>query len=84
MSILSLHSDQHCRAHQLIQWGNTLMICGFLVSLCAVVMNYGFERDFSLPLQIAGHIATIVFATIFKIGYVVRCIGAHGLGAVHF
>lgn len=80
MPALNLLSDQHYRYQQLIQWGNSLMVISFLITLSAVVMNFGFERDFPLTLQIAGHIATIIFATVFKIGYIVRCIGAHGLG----
>lgn len=80
MLILSLHSDKHHLYQQLIGLGNYVMIVSSIVTLAAVVMNFGFERNFPLTLQVAGHIATIIFATLFKIGYVIRCIGAHGLG----
>lgn len=69
----------HC-----INVGNWLMIiCGLITALCLFV-NFGFDHFFSLGVQIAGHIATIIFAALFKIGYVVRCIGAHGLGHQSF
>jgi hypothetical protein len=31
-------------------------------------------------MQVAGHIATIIFAGLLKLGYVLRCVGVHGLG----
>ena len=70
----------HLTLHKCILVGNWLMIISALITASCITLNFGFEQSTTLSIQIAGHIATIVFAAIFKIGYVVRCIGAHGLG----
>jgi len=47
---------------------------------CCILISFIFEQHFSLAIQIAAHISTIIFAGVVKLGYVIRCVGAHGLG----
>lgn len=60
--------------------GNWLMILSLTITLFCITMSFGFNELISLPFQIASHIFTIVFAAFFKLGYVIRCVGVHGLG----
>lgn len=61
-------------------FGNWLMIVALVTSLFCLVITFGYDQYFSIAVQIAGHISTIIFAALFKIGYVIRCVGVHGLG----
>lgn len=60
--------------------GNWLMVIAALVVSACISMTFGFDDNFSISIQIAAHISTIIFAGLLKIGYVLRCIGIHGLG----
>ena len=60
--------------------GNYVMLFSLLLVLTCLTISFGFESSFNMALIIASHILTIVFAGLFKIGYVVRCIGVYGLG----
>ncbi len=60
--------------------GNWLMLVALSITLICLSMTFGFDHLINMYAQIAAHILTIVFAGIFKIGYVIRCIGVHGLG----
>lgn len=60
--------------------GNWTMMVSLAIVVSSLMMTFQFDHYFSIPLQIAGHLATIVFAGLFKVGYVVRCVGVHGLG----
>lgn len=60
--------------------GNWLMLVSLTITLLCLAMTFGFDHLFHMYLQIAGHILTIVFAGTFKLGYVIRCVGVHGLG----
>ncbi len=66
---------QHC-----IIGGNWLMLISLIITLSCLTMSFGFELYLTIPQQITAHIATIIFAAIFKMGYVIRCVGVHGLG----
>ncbi len=74
-----LENYRHC-----VLGGNWLMIISLLITSGCVTMTFGYEQAFTLPAVIAGHIFTIVFAGLFKLGYVVRCVGMHGLGYQSF
>lgn len=75
-----LMSSEESRFHQCIRIGNALIgVASLLVAAC-ILVTFIFDQNFSLTTQIIAHVGTIVFAGILKIGYVVRCIGAHGLG----
>lgn len=64
--------------------GNWIMLISFLIVFVCILINFGFEQNFSIVTQIACHISTIIFAASLKIGYVLRCVGAHGLGNKEF
>jgi len=63
-----------------IQVGNYLIIIAFMTMISCILVTFVFESNFSLMIQIVAHISTIITAAIVKVGYVIRCIGAHGLG----
>lgn len=60
--------------------GNWTMIVSLFITCTCLLMTFGFDESFSITTQIAAHISTIIFAALFKIGYVIRCVGVHGLG----
>lgn len=61
--------------------GNYTMLLSAAVILLAIFVGYICDQYFSMPIQIVGHVALILFATLLKIGYVMRLIGRKGLGA---
>ena len=60
--------------------GNWAMLIALGITLGCLYLSFGIEHRLSIASQIAAHISTIVFAGIFKLGYVIRCVGVHGLG----
>ena len=64
--------------------GNYLMIFSFLVVTSSIAINFAFDELFAMSVQISAHIATIIFAGLLKIGYVLRCIALHGFGKRDF
>lgn len=73
------HNYQKC-----LVIGNWSMLISLTLTLMCVAMTFFLEAHFTLSQQIAGHIGTLVFAGAFKVAYVIRCIGAHGLGREWF
>ncbi|MEW6995089.1 hypothetical protein AADZ84_12575 [Colwelliaceae bacterium MEBiC 14330] len=64
--------------------GNYLMVISFLVVLSSIAITFAYDESFSISSQIVAHIATIVFAGLLKIGYVLRCVALHGFGKRNF
>lgn len=64
--------------------GNYLMLISFFVVLSSVFITFGLDELFAISIQISAHIATIVFAGLLKIGYVLRCVALHGFGKRNF
>ncbi|BAJ00653.1 hypothetical protein [Shewanella violacea] len=62
--------------------GNAVMLIAVLGILLSIFVAYAHAEQFSLWAQVASHITLILCATAIKIGYVIRCIGLHGLGAI--
>ena len=60
--------------------GNWAMILSLLGVALSMIVTYTHPEYFSIPVQVSGHIAMILFFTVIKIGYILRCIGLHGLG----
>jgi len=60
--------------------GNWAMVIALSITVMCLLMTFQFDQYFSIPVQVSAHIATIVFAGVFKVGYVLRCVGVHGLG----
>ena len=75
----SIDSNQ-LNFNQCIKVGNTLMATSLLIISACIYLTFIQEDHFSLAIQIGAHIGTIIFAATAKLGYVIRCIGAHGLG----
>jgi amino acid permease len=77
----SLQFDEKAKNFQkCILGGNWLMLVSFLIVTLSIVMTFGANEHFSIAMQVAGHIATIISAGLLKLGYVLRCVGVHGLG----
>jgi len=64
--------------------GNYLMLISLIVVLSSILITFGFDELFVISVQISAHIATIIFAGLLKIGYVLRCIALHGFGKRNF
>ncbi|WP_057830392.1 hypothetical protein [Colwellia sp. TT2012] len=64
--------------------GNYLMLTSFLVVTGCIFITFGYDENFTMATQISAHIATIVFAALLKIGYVLRCVALHGFGQRNF
>lgn len=64
--------------------GNYLMLFSFIVILLCISITFIFDEHFTISTQIPAHIATIVFAGLLKIGYVLRCIALHSFGIRNF
>jgi len=69
-----------------LQWlliaGNWLMIFGLAGTILSVEVCYVFADHFNLMTQVAAHISTLLFATLIKFGYIMRCIALKGFGEV--
>ncbi|NQZ89429.1 MAG: hypothetical protein HRT54_17780 [Colwellia sp.] len=64
--------------------GNYLMIFSLFVVTSSIMINFAVDELFAIAVQISAHIATIIFAALLKIGYVLRCIALHGFGKRNF
>ena len=62
--------------------GNGIMLIAMLGIITCIIIGYTHDEYFSLWTQVASHVALILLAAALKIGYVMRCIGLHGLGAI--
>ena len=67
-----------------LRWGNYLMLVAFIVVTSSIAITFMFDQHFGIAAQVAAHIATIVFAGLLKIGYVLRCVALHSLGKRNF
>jgi len=69
-----------------LQWlliaGNWLMLLGLAGTVLSIEVCYVFAEQFSLMTQVAAHISTLLFATLIKFGYIMRCIALKGFGEV--
>ncbi|MBO9490920.1 hypothetical protein J7384_11175 [Endozoicomonas sp. G2_1] len=83
-SLLSSNEIEQQTLQRHVSIGNQLMICSLVIVTLCLLISFGFEQYFTLAQQVAAHISTIVFAGLFKLGYVVRCVGLHGLGYQNF
>lgn len=67
-------------ARKLVRVGNISMVVSVLGLMASIVISYPLEQILPLPVLVIGHIATLVFATAIKLGYIVRCTGLNELG----
>lgn len=64
--------------------GNKVMLLCGIATIISLLASFAFDTYVPLQLQVVAHIATILFSALFKLGYVIRCIGAHALGHERF
>ncbi|KZN41650.1 hypothetical protein N483_13355 [Pseudoalteromonas luteoviolacea NCIMB 1944] len=58
-------------------WLLIVSVAGFGI---AVMASYPLAHTLSIPVQITAHISSLLFATLLKISYVVRCLCQYNLG----
>jgi len=68
-------------AQKLVRMGNTTMLLSVFGLITSIIVSYPLEHMLPLPTLVIGHIATLVFATAVKLGYIARCTGLNELGA---
>lgn len=66
--------------HKCLVTANWMMLLSFITVALSLLIAFAFDQYFSIAAQVSAHLAIIVFAGVFKVGYVLRCVGAHGLG----
>ena len=64
--------------------GNYLMMASLIIVATSLFITFGYDEHFTISAQVSAHIATIVFAGLLKIGYVLRCVALHGFGKRNF
>ena len=64
--------------------GNYLMLMSLFIVTSCVFITFAYDQHFTISAQVSAHIATIVFAGLLKIGYVLRCVALHGFGKRNF
>ncbi|RZM74812.1 hypothetical protein [Pseudoalteromonas rubra] len=63
-----------------LPFANQCLMLSLIGFMLAILASYAFDHHLSLSTQIAAHISTIVFATLLKVSYVVRCFCQYNLG----
>ncbi len=64
--------------------GNYLMLMSFLIVATSLFITFAYDENLTISAQVLAHIATIIFAGLLKIGYVLRCVALHGFGKRNF
>jgi hypothetical protein len=75
LNVQKIENFNHC-----IQRDNGVMSTALLLLCTALMASFGFSEHLSISIQISAHILTILSVAAFKVGYVIRCVGAHNLG----
>lgn len=60
--------------------GDLMLACSLLGLSVSVLIAYPFHEAFGLGAQLFAHLGVLTFATLLKIGYVLRLIGHYELG----
>ena len=68
------------RFQTLLSVSNFSLATTALLMLLSIIVAYPMADHFSLPIQIAAHISTILVAALLKISYVGRCLAQYNLG----
>mgnify|MGYP000583493886 CR=1 FL=1 len=82
--IPTISPTHHVNFLRCVHLGNVLMLISFIVCAISILATFKYDNLVSIQLQIVAHICTIIFAGLFKLGYVIRCVGQHGLGKQSF
>ncbi|RTZ14410.1 hypothetical protein EJ063_15965 [Vibrio aquaticus] len=64
----------------LLNVSNCVLVLTSVVMIVSILMSYPYAEHFSLPVQVAAHISTIVIAAFLKVSYVTRCLAQYNLG----
>lgn len=65
---------------RLLNVSNIVLVVTTVAMLISILMSYPYAEHFSLPVQVAAHISTIVIAAFLKVSYVTRCLAQYNLG----
>ncbi|MFB9215251.1 hypothetical protein [Vibrio sinaloensis] len=76
-----MFAQQTTRKFQvLLKASNVALVFTLIAMVVSILVSYPYADQFSLPMQIAAHISTIVIAAFLKISYVTRCLAQYNLG----
>lgn len=67
------------RFQALLRWSNFGLLLSSLLLIATVLICYPLAAWFSMPQQIAAHLALVLSATLLKCCYVGRCVAQHSL-----
>ena len=70
--------------HRCVRVGNWMMILSVMICAISILVTFKYDNLFTIQIQIVAHMSTIIFAGLFKLGYVIRCVGQQGLGKQEF
>ena len=76
---LSPAATAHPRFQALLRWSNFGLLLSSLLLLATILICYPLADWFSMPQQIAAHLALVLSATLLKCCYVGRCVAQHSL-----
>lgn len=68
------------RFSTLLSVSNAVLLFTTLLMIASIIVAYPLADKFSLPVQIAAHISTILIAALLKVSYVTRCLAQYNLG----
>lgn len=78
------HEEPAIDYQKYLSIGNYLLIMALSVMFVCLCIGFIFDQYISLPGQVLAHIGTLIFAGIAKVSYIIRCVGAKGLGHRNF
>lgn len=65
---------------KVLGFANTALLLTVVALVMTVLVSYPFADQLSIPLQIAAHIGTLLFATLMKLSYILRLVSLKSLG----
>ncbi|MCF2857029.1 hypothetical protein L1286_06090 [Pseudoalteromonas sp. SMS1] len=74
------HLDFSVTFNKLLTIANYFLVLSVIGFGFAIIASYPLANLLSLPVQIGAHISSLVFATLLKISYVIRCLCQYNLG----
>jgi nitrate reductase gamma subunit len=76
-------ADSDHQYSQLLLLSTVVMTLSICVVIASIMIGYLYPQYFTMETQISAHIATLLFATAAKIGYIMRCVARAGLGQMY-
>lgn len=61
-------------------FSNTALLLAAIALVISVLVAYPYASHFSMEIQIAAHIGTLLLATVIKLSYVLRLVSLRALG----